>query len=260
MTVYLEGKWEREETLGGQPARFRHYVEAKCNSDSIRVSNFNYAWRTDGSEIGRSTLYEVAQEPGAYSAPIAGSIYSGALSHVIDAPTFEPYRIYPTVDISDGAWRYEPVSLGLPATFALDPEEINAGYPSDVQIDIAARSSSSPATFKRATVTALVFDERWNTLWLEEELGDGWAREHVRVVNRRTVTTVGFATTYAAWWRTAYFQPDGSQVPGIAGFRVDTTVGDGSYWLSALVAAGLAVTTPGYLHTTPVNTPHYVVR
>lgn len=264
MTAYLEGNWERSEASPADPgalARFRLFCVASNAVDALRVSNYNNAWRTDGSEIGRATLYEVAPNPGSYSAPIAGSLYSGALSYAVpNPPTLASGRVYPTaVRSAGGGWRYEPLDPGLSRTFAL-PAEMNAGYPSDVQIEIAARSSSSPATFMRATVTALVFDARWNTLWLEEELGDGWAREHVRVVNRRTVATVGFATTYSAWWRTAYFQPDGSQVPGIAGFRVDTTVVAGSYWLSALVAAGLAVTTPGYLHTTPVNTPHYVVR
>ena len=261
MPVYLEGDWERSETpsVDGND-RFRLFCVASNAVDTLRVSNYNNAWRTDGSEIGRATLYEVAPNPGSYSAPIAGSLYSGALSYAVpNPPTLASGRVYPTaVRSAGGGWRYEPFSFGLPKTLAL-PAEMNAGYPSDVQIEITVRSTTPATTFMRATITSIVFDDRWNTLWLEEEIGDGWAREFDRVVNRQPVKTVGFATRYSAWWRTAHFHPDGSKAPGIASYRFDASLPEGTYWLSALISAGLATTTGGYLHTSPANSPHYNV-
>ena len=261
MSVYLEGSWERSETpsVDGND-RFRLFCVASNAVDTLRVSNFNYAWRTDGSEIGRWTNFARETTPGRASAPIAGSLYSGALVYVVpNPPTITPGRVYPTPTLNPaGGWRYEPFNFGLPKTLAL-PAEMNAGYPSDVQIEISVRSTTPATTFMRATITSIVFDDRWNTLWLEEEIGDGWAREFDRVVNHQPVKTVGFATKYSALWRTDYFQPDGSKAPGIASYRFDASLSEGTYWLSALISAGLATTTEGYLYTSPANSPHYNV-
>ena len=265
MTAYLTGKWELSggsSQATGNSVACRHYCDVTNNVSTLAITNYNNAWRTDGSESGRSTSYEAGTVPGSYSAAIAGSIYSGTLNYAVPGlPTLAAGPFYPTIQPNgSGGWNYEPIATNLPTTFALDPDDMNAGYPSDVKIEIVVRSSSAAATFMRATAIDLTFDSRWNTLWLEENTGDGLARAGSRVINGQTVATVGFATTYNAWWRTAYFQPGAAQIPGIAGFRVDTSVGAGTYWLSALVAAGLAVTTPGYLLTTPVNTPNYVIQ
>lgn len=261
MAVYLEGSWERSETpsVDGND-RFRLFCVASNAVDTLRVSNFNNAWRTDGSEIGRWTNFEHATTPGRASATIAGSLYSGALGYVVpNPPTITPGRVYPTATLNpDGGWRYEPFDFELPKTLAL-PAEMNAGYPSDVQIEISVRSTTSATTSMRATIISIVFDERWNTLWLEEEIGDGWAREFDRVVNHQPVKTVGFGTKYSAWWRTAHYQLDGSRVYGISSFLFDTSLSEGNYWLSALISAGLATTTEGQLYTTPLYTPNYNV-
>ena len=100
MTAYLEGNWERSEASPADPgalARFRLFCVASNAVDALRVSNYNNAWRTDGSEIGRATLYDVAPNPGSYSAPIAGSLYSGSLSYAVpNPPTLASGRVYPT--------------------------------------------------------------------------------------------------------------------------------------------------------------------
>ena len=166
MSVYLEGDWERSETpsVDGND-RFRLFCVASNAVDTLRVSNFNNAWRTDGSEIGRWTKFERATTPGRASATIAGSLYSGALGYIVpNPPTITPGRVYPSATLNPaGGWRYEPFDFGLPQTLAL-PAEMNAGYPSDVQIEITVHST----IFMRATITSIVFDDRWNTLWLED--------------------------------------------------------------------------------------------
>lgn len=56
-----------------------------------------------------------------YSAAIAGSLYSGALSYAVpDPPTLAPGRVYPTtVRSAGGGWRYEPLA-GTQTTYVSD--------------------------------------------------------------------------------------------------------------------------------------------
>lgn len=256
MPVYLAGKWERDQN---EALKLRRYCDVTNNVSNLRVSNFDYAWRTDGSDIGLSTLFNVASNPGVYSAPITGSLQSGALNYAVpNPPTLAPGPFYPTIKSNGSGWRYEPIESDLPKTLALP--EMNAGYPSDAQIEITTYAT----TRKRATIVSMTFDERWNTLWLEEEIGSGdawWTQVNAGTARSpRMEDAVSFKTSYSATWRTAYEDPTGTQTPGIARIRVDTTLADGTYSLSALVAAGLAVTTTGYLHTTPLNTTHYSIR
>lgn len=265
MTAYLTGNWEltngtTQET--GLLLGIRHYRDVIDNSSNVRVTNYNNAWATDGSEIGRYVNYEASATPGSYGVSLFGSIYSGTLDYAPSGlPTLPTGPYYPTVVMnSSGGWKYQPFQSGFPSAFALNSTSLNAGYPTDVKIEVTVRSQSGAFTYLRATILDIQWDTRWNTLYLEETIGDGLARSGSMVINRRTVATVGFATTYNAWWRTAYFRPGASQVPGIGGYRIDRSVGAGIYWLSDLIQNNLAYTTDAYLHTTPIYQPHYSIQ
>ena len=263
MTIRLAGKWEEDD--GG----FRRYCDVTNRVEQLRVSNFNEAWRTDGSEIGRETSFTPRADPGYFGAGFKGSIRSGMLECVIpNPPTIAGERFYPTANVNDDGWRYDAVDPGLPKSLAL-PDDMNAGYPSDVHIAIAAITASK----MRATIVSMTFDKRWNTLWLDEEIGDGraleaWLPDPTPGNHGKRQDAFSFATYYFASWRSAHFQPDGSQVSGIAGFVFDCSLAVGTYALSSLISAGRAKTTegysllPGYLHVigNAGNQPHYEIR
>lgn len=268
MTAYLTGKWELSgggtiET--GNIIGFRRYCDVINNISSFKITNYNNAWNTDGSEIGRSISYERSSNPGVFSPSFSGSIYSGTLNYTpAGLPTLNAGPYYPSV-VSNGlgGWRYDPYTSNLPSVFDLS-SSINAGFPSDVEIEIAIKSSSAAATFMKATILNMSFDTVWNTLYLEETIGDGKAymtRVNVGTSQHPNMQdAIGFATTYDASWRTYPFREgsNGASDYGLSGFRLDSQIPVGTYLLSNLLASGLAEKNGGYFHTTSVTSDYSV--
>lgn len=267
MTVYLVGKWELgngQSQMTGSSVSLRHYCDV-TNPTSLHVTNYNNAWKTDGSDIGLSTSYELANAPGSFSASLAGSIYSGNLYFpVTNFPLIPTGPVYPIVVSTTNGWKYAPVDPNLTKSLALTG--MNAGFITDADIEVVVRSTSAAATYMRATITDLEYDDDWNTLWLDETIGSGDASTMQINVggtgsSQRYVDAVCFATTYSATWRTILHSSgtNGSQRHGIGAFRIDASVGAGSYKLSTLLQSGLATTIDGYLHMSESG-PHYEIK
>lgn len=261
--------------MSGNTVSFRRYCEVTNPSADYYIYVFGYAWKTDGTEIGRYTNYEKNNATGTWTSYLVGSwsnISGQTLSYQApNIPTIAAARVIPSVDSFNftdpvATWKYNPISSGLPATLAL-PSAMNCDYPEDVDLEITDRS----ALYRRVTITGMTFSQNspWTKLYLHEEIGDGTA------VNTRINTgtsqrpnwedAIGFRTAYHAIWRTYYMKDGDSLTPsllhyGMGGFRIDRSLPAGTYKLSDLLATGSAEIDSGYIHATDTPNVWYTIK
>lgn len=218
------------------------------------------AWKTDGSEIGRSVdfgtfQYAISNNP--YDNRIQGSMYmhqDSSGDYVYDAyyefpagffPII-PSPYYPTPIVNaNGGVKFQPVNPNLPKTLALPDVVKSAGFATEVYFTVEDIDSLR----RRLTITGLDFNQDCYVLSLDEsDIGDGSAyAQNYNVAhpgNRPVIRTYyAWRLSYKAAW--VLYNPGSivgfSNGMGCIGFSVPRNISAGAYKLSDIYAANNSV-------------------